>query len=257
MIKIYPSSIGKMQGSSIIGYNQSCLRYQILNPKPDRVEIDKIYQLAGLIGELRAAAELGNELQYEVPVQYDIGDNVVISGRIDAEDTINQIIHEFKTTVSKTKYYKYIANNTEIFPPHEYIGQILTYMAIRQYRTGIIHMSYIHFDNTTTALQFETRKFHIVINDQQQIVIDDHVYGLFSESMYYYAAVKNAHLKPDLPPKIISESACENCPAKNICAQNPKDKSEFYRLVNELGFVSPLTNPTHPKILTHNVRRSK
>ena len=247
MTKIYPSSIGKIQGASIIGYNSSCLRYQAVSDILPRFQIDPIYQAIGLIGEKRHIARIDNSnLKIEVPIKVDIGGGDIISGRMDAIDEINGIIYEFKTTISKSKRKDLAVGRI----PFYWLGQLLTYMILKDVVNGRLCASYAHFDLSLGGLQFEDFIYKVQIcgdtvevdNVPQDISLKDII--------QYYRLVQRARHSKELAPRIINNEACKSCPLQKICDANAKDRDEFNRLVNESAIEAVPLSYT-PKINVH------
>ncbi len=256
MVKIYPSSIAKVQGASVTGYNKSCLRYQLIADQLPKTDIPILYKNIGYLGEVRKCAELfeqfpDDNVKLEVPLSADMGNDIFISGRADAINYTKKIVYEFKATVSRAKYTSLIRKREIVF---EHLAQLCTYLAILNYTEGEIHASYIHYSKDRLSLKFEDVVFKITLVGDT-IEID----GIKSEIslndvFQYYRLVKYAHVGTELPPAILSEYACLKCPVQDICEK--RTKQEFYRLITVDGF-KEIPETSSPKINTHDTRELK
>lgn len=259
-LKIYPSSIAQVHGVSVSGYNNSCLRYLTMRDELPKTEIAEIYRIIGRLGEIRTIeglkrAKPNNKLEEEVSFTRPLGDNVLISGRVDVVDPTAGEIHEIKTSISQSKYYSQVCKPQEL-PPYAHIAQLVTYLHIFGYARGYIHFNYTHFNGNLDALEFESMTYQIDIVDNDSIVVNGVVYThSVADILQYYALAKRALINPELPPKSINEKACEVCPLRRVCKENAKDKASFSRLVKKHGLEEVLDPVSDPKIPIHNVKR--
>lgn len=100
----------------------------------------------------------------------------------------------------------------------------------------------------------ETRVFKVELKETK-IFIDDKEYDKTAiDILRYWAMLQNAIASEDLPPKPVSEFACDKCPFSKVCEKNIKDKTEFTRQVNQLGALEPM--PMSPfKLNVHDAKR--
>ncbi len=254
MKKIYPSSAAKVLGNTVTGYKESCLRYHIL-PNPPRAEIDQIYKDIGALGET-AFEQQYPQVTREVAIKHQLTPDILISGRADGIDYATETVYEVKTTLSKTKYQE-VSQRRHL--PYNYLAQICTYMVILNYFKGEVHVYYAHYNKAQTKIELELALFKLQIHEDK-ITINGNLSEIsLKDILRYYALAQYAHISKELPPKVISQFACDSCPARNICAQNPKDRDEFFRKVKDEGYAEISSDlMPKPKINSHDIKsRSK
>jgi hypothetical protein len=249
-IKIYPSSFAEPAGATTkTEYNSGCPVFEVFKRElPNRKEIDPIYSAIGTLGEEYHVARLGTVKEREIPIKYQLTDNIQISGRYDG--ICDEFVYEFKTTISRSLYTSII--NKGIYKM-SHLGQLVTYMCLLKRSKGKLCVAYAHFDKDITSLKFEPRDFIIEIRNDHIYVDDEPTKHTASGLMKFYSIIADAHLKKTFPPATINDKACFRCPLSDLCAFGTKDKSEFSKQIKEIEFVE--VESGSPKIQIHNTRK--
>lgn len=258
MLKIYPSSFALPQGDTTAAkYPKGCPVYNafsMLDSTPQ--DFPEIYNIIGTLAEERQAAVLKAQnlkFEREVPVQYRLSPQAIISGRIDFI-TSDKVIYEVKATISQAKRRRVI---TQGHIDIENLGQLITYMSIVKTTHGVLSVSYLHFDKAIQQLEFETREFKVYMDQKGNIEIDKQPFMYTgTQLLQFYKIMMNAQLNNAMPKKTTDSNACFSCPFQKICEKNPKEKTEFVRLVNLEG-IAPIPRTHNPKILCHNTKEKK
>lgn len=255
--KMYPSSFSMPIGQTVKApFHNGCLRFRVFQDLIPRQDIPVGSQGIGELGELAVMYRFPKDanIEREVPVKHQLEDGFLISGRIDFLETTEngkKIVHEVKSTGSRYQYTNGI-NKGKISETH--LGQLITYMSILQTDLGFLHLNYFHFNRKVTSVDMETRIFKVELRETK-IFIDGKEYDKTAiDILRYWAMLQNAIASEDLPPKPVSEFACDKCPFSKVCEKNIKDKTEFTREVNQLGALEPM--PMNPfKLNVHDAKR--
>lgn len=253
--KLYPSSAIPTTGVTTAGFADSCPRYYWANSvqPQERGEIHALYSAAGVIAEERALHKIqatGRPFRRELPVSYVMGDNWIISGRVDFVLESPTEIIEVKSTLSRWKFDNVIRGNV-IDPKH--IAQLVTYMTILKATVGMLSTSYLHFNRKLTAVEIETKELKIEILGAS-IKIDGELWEYsVRDILNFYRVMQHAILDPSLPPKTLNLMACKTCPWLLAC-ESAMSKQDFLGRFQKYG-VNPIKLELHPTIQKHDIRR--
>lgn len=259
--KIYPSSFAAVKGSTTDGFSNNCPRFLAYKHLiRDRPEIPKLYMTTGHLVEEYIVAQLEADpeaiiVEREAVAKLEVQPGVTVSGRIDliVKEKGEDWIWEIKSTSTRAALTKVI--NQGVVKVAQ-LGQLITYMVIKQIPRGVLSVSYVHFDKAVSRLEFETRNFRVTTTPGGTIYIDgiahkDSVVDLLK----FYKVIADAYVKPELPPKIANDKACLSCPFLKVCENNPKVREDFDRLGKELDeTINQRVTPKVVKLQCHNIR---
>ncbi len=227
-------------------YPEGCLRYlgvKHLIKASDwpRQEIHPIYSAIGTVAEefINSEFDSSTYVDREVPLTFDLGDDVWINGR--ADYILEDRVIEVKATISQSKRAQWRKGN--MLPGH--LGQTKTYMLLADKDHGTIRAFYMHFTREGLTLSLEPF-IHVISglsnNDEKEL-------------SKFYLTVKEAIIGNDLAPRPVSLEPCMRCPFRAVCETGLKLKEDF---VEEIGTILAGDPPSHtmmvPKIKVHNRR---
>ena len=247
MYTISPSAFEPIiEGTTNAKYPEGCLRFLSVKhlvraSNWGRVELHPIYSAIGTIAEEYVKSEISPDefITREAVIQYDLGDNVSVSGR--ADYMTGDSIIEVKASVSSRK--RAMWRRGEMLESH--LGQLKSYMLFSQRDKGVLRAFYMHFTREGMNLSLEP-----FVHAVHELTVQDE-----QDLHAFYSTVKHAIVGGDLPPTPITTTPCVTCPFRDVCSLDLKSKDDFVDNVNTILLgemqAKPVLNPT---IKTHNRR---